>query len=141
MLACTSAAGYCIPPFVIYNRKGLNPDWTTGEVPGTAYGLPESGWMDTELFLGWFEEHFLPSAPKVRPLLLIMDGHSTHYNSTTIRRAQEENVFLFWLPPNSTYLTQPLDRTCFSLKHQWNQDCHYFLAHNPGKVVNRANFS
>lgn len=26
-------------PMVIYDRKGLNPDWLIGEVPGTSYGL------------------------------------------------------------------------------------------------------
>lgn len=39
VLACASAAGYAIPPMVIYDRKGLNPDWLIGEVPGTSYGL------------------------------------------------------------------------------------------------------
>ena len=78
VLACGNAAGYAIPPMVIYDRKGLNPEWLIGEVPGTAYGLSDNGWMDSELFLGWFQNHFLHTAPKARPLLLIMDGHSKH---------------------------------------------------------------
>ena len=39
VLACTCANGTAIPPFVIFDRKTLNPDLTTGEIPGTIYGL------------------------------------------------------------------------------------------------------
>ena len=142
VLACGNAAGYAIPPMVIYDRKGLNPEWLIGEVPGTAYGLSDNGWMDSELFLGWFQNHFLHTAPKARPLLLIMDGHSTHYNPTIIRKAMAENVIMFCLPPNTTHLTQPLDKTCFSvLKYYWSQGCHLYMRHNPAKVVNRSVFS
>jgi len=41
VLACISAAGYCLPPMVIWDRKVLTPELTNGEVPGTIYG-----WMD-----------------------------------------------------------------------------------------------
>ena len=35
VLACTSAAGYVLPPFVCFDRKSLNIKLTEGEVPGT----------------------------------------------------------------------------------------------------------
>ena len=43
VLACGSAAGYCIPPMVIFDRKSLKPEMTIGEVPSTFYGLSQSG--------------------------------------------------------------------------------------------------
>ena len=43
-LACCSAAGYVIPPLVVFDRKTLKPEMTTGEVPGTMYGLFK--WLD-----------------------------------------------------------------------------------------------
>ena len=46
VLACSSALSYAIPPFVIYDRKNLKPEMTEGEVPGTIYGLSDSGWID-----------------------------------------------------------------------------------------------
>ena len=42
VLACCSAAGYAIPPFVIFDRQSLNQGMTKGEVPGTLYGLDGS---------------------------------------------------------------------------------------------------
>ena len=35
ILACASASGYTIPPMVIFDQKHLQPEMTTGEVPGT----------------------------------------------------------------------------------------------------------
>ena len=141
-LACCSAAGYVIPPLVVFDRKNLKPEMTVGEVPGTMYGLSSNGWMDTELFELWFKHHFLTHVPSCRPILLMMDGHSTHFQPSVVRMAAKEDVILFCLPPHSTHLTQPLDKGCFGpLKSAWKQVCHEYLTRNPGKVVTRYQFS
>ena len=41
----------------------------------------------------------LSNASPLRPLLLILDGHSTHYQPSIIRLAASEQVILFCLPP------------------------------------------
>ena len=58
MVACVSAAGSFMPSMVILDRKTLPPRFTEGEVPGTAYGMSAKGWIDQELFDGWFGTHF-----------------------------------------------------------------------------------
>ena len=142
VVACVSAAGYCIPPMVIWDRKKLSLELTAGEVPGTFYGLSDKGWMDQELFDAWLSCHFLRYAPPTRPLLLLLDGHSSHYSPHAIRFAAKEKVIMFALPPHTTHVTQPLDRGCFSpLKMAWREVCHTFMAENPGKRVTRFNFS
>ena len=124
-LACCSAAGYVIPPLVVFDRKKLKSEMTIGEVPGTMYGLSSNGWMDTELFELWFKHHFLMHAPSCRPILLMMDGHSTHFQPSVVRMAAKEEVILFCLPPHSTHLTQPLNKGCFGpLKSAWKEVCH-----------------
>ena len=102
VLACASASGYAIPPFVIFDRMKLNPKLHEGEVPGTLYGLSHSGWMNREFFYYWFLHHFLEYAPPFRPLILLLDGHSSHYCPETIKLAAERKVILLALP-----LTQP----------------------------------
>ena len=62
VIACVSAAGQAIPPFVIFDAKGLNHEWTKGEIVGTMYGLSDSGWVDRDLFKGWLTQHFLKYA-------------------------------------------------------------------------------
>jgi hypothetical protein len=114
VLCCCNAGGNSIPPLVIFDRKVLKPELTLGEVPGTMYGLNDSGWMDRELFESWFLHHFLVYAPPVRPLLLLMDGHSSHFSPLFVNKAAEEQIIVFVLPPHSTHKTQPLDKGIFS---------------------------
>ena len=91
VVACVSAGGTFMPPMVILDRKTIPPRFTVGEVPGTAYGMPSKGWIDQELFDGWFATHFLKYAPLARPLLLLLDGHSSHYCPDTVRLAESNH--------------------------------------------------
>lgn len=107
ILACTSASGASIPPMVIF----ANPELTTGEVPGTLYGLSESGWI-----YSW--SGFTSTIYYVSFCKLLMHGH---YSPDVIRAAAEQKI----LPPHTTHITQPLDRGCFSpLKTSWKEVCH-----------------
>ena len=47
-LACCSAAGYVIPPLVVFDRKTLKPcrDDNWGSPWDNVYGLSSNGWMD-----------------------------------------------------------------------------------------------
>ena len=49
-------------PLVIFDAKGLNYEWTKGEIVGTMYGLSDSGWVDRDLFKSWMTQHFLKYA-------------------------------------------------------------------------------
>ena len=100
------------------------------------------GWTDQELFRHWLKDHFLKHAVAARPLLLLLDGHSSHYEPQSIELAKENDVIIFCLPPHTTQDSQPLDTTVFGpLKRHWSEVCHEFLQSNPGKVVNKYNFS
>lgn len=142
VVGCVSAAGQCLPPMVIWDRKTLKPELTIGEVPGTLYGLSTKGWMDQHLFEKWFSRHFLRYAPPARPLLLLLDGHTSHFSPVAIRMAAEERVIVFTLPPNTTHLSQPLDKGVFGpLKVAWRRVCHKYLSDHPGHVIHRYVFS
>lgn len=141
VLGCCSATGHALPPFIIFQGKQLNYQWTHGEIPGTRYGVSDSGWTDRDLFRGWLMDHFLTHAVAGRPLLLLVDGHSSHYDPDTIRFAKEHNVIIFCLPPHTTHEAQPLDISFFGpLKIHWREVCHAFLQSSPGKAVTKYNF-
>ena len=70
---------------VIFDAHKLNPLWTEGEFPGTKYGLSDNGWINTDLFEAWLSEHFLEHAVSARPVLLLLDGHNTHYQPELLR--------------------------------------------------------
>ena len=94
VVGCINAPGQAIPPFIVFDAKILNLQWTENEVPGTTYGLSDSGWMDMELFKSWFFKHFLNHACSNRPILLLLDGHSSHYNLEAINLAKENGVII-----------------------------------------------
>ncbi len=78
--------------------------------------------MDTALFQDWFTNHFLCYVPTVRLILLLMDGHSSQ---EMVQIAADERVVLFVLLPNTTNLTQSLDKgVFFALKTAWKNVCH-----------------
>ena len=141
VVGCISAGGQILPPMVIWNRKTLPPQLAHMELPGTIYGLAK-GWIDQTLFDLWFRKHFLQYVPTDRPLLLLLDGHSSHYCPDTIKLAAEEGIIVFTIPPHSSHITQPLDKGMYGpLKVAWRQVCHQYLTENPGSSITKHNFS
>ena len=141
VVGCGSATGQVMPPFIIFAAKQLNPLWTRDEVVGTRYAVSDKGWIDQELFYYWLKEHFVTNAISQRPLLLLLDGHSSHFEPRTIEFAKENKIIIFCLPPHTTHECQPLDRSLFGpLKRHWQQACHKFYQENPGMVISKLNF-
>ena len=108
---CVSAAGHSIPPFLIYKSAFPGGMYTRGGPEGALYGRQDSGFMDSELFLRWFQKLFVVHARPTaeHPVLLLVDGHSSHCSVEVIEAARENHVVLMALPPHTTHLCQPLD--------------------------------
>ncbi|KAJ8881972.1 hypothetical protein PR048_018460 [Dryococelus australis] len=69
------------------------------------------GWMTTDIFQYFFIK-FCEQVTE-RPLLLILDGHITHFVVSTVNIARTENVYILNLPAHTTDVLQPLDVSCF----------------------------
>jgi len=142
VIGCGNATGQAIPPFIIFAGKQVSPLWTDNEVNGTRYAVSDKGWADQELFYFWLKDHFLPNAVSRRPLFLLLDGHSSHFEPKTIQFAKDNDVIIFCLPPHTTHECQPLDVSFFrALKTSWQQACHTFYQKNPYKVISKLNFN
>lgn len=76
---CFSASGNFMPPMMVYPRKRMDPQLMINAAPGAWGVCSNSGWMTSELFLDWFKKfvEFSGATPE-RPVLLLLDGHSTH---------------------------------------------------------------
>jgi len=74
--------------------------------------------------------------PQTRPVLLLVNGHSSHFTPEAIQIAAENEIILFLLPPNATHVAQPLNVSFFGpLKKNWSNVCHTYMVENPGKIV------
>jgi len=102
------------------------------------YGYNYSGWITTDLFQSWLSVQFLKHAVHERSLLLLLNGHSSHYQPEVIWYIK---ILVLCFPPHTTHEAQPLHCTVFSpLKAQWRTVCHDFFLANPGRVIAKFNF-
>jgi hypothetical protein len=53
---CFSASGQYMPPMMVFPRKRMDPQLMLNAAPGAWGVVSDSGWMTTELFLGWFKQ-------------------------------------------------------------------------------------
>lgn len=133
VITCMSAGGNFVPPLIIFPRKNMNNQLMKGAPPGSIGDCHPSGWVQTHIFTKWFK-HFLDTTKptKESPILLILDGHSTHNrNIDTITLARENYVDILCLPPHSSHKIQPLDKTFMGpLKTHYSEEIRMFLRHS-----------
>jgi hypothetical protein len=117
----------------------MKPELIDKAPNGTVGVATKSGWVNEEKFLEWFDHFIKCVLPKSRdrPVVLIMDGHSSHTkNLLLIEKARENNVILLSLPSHCTHRMQPLDVSVFkSLKTYYNQEIQCWLRRHPGRPV------
>ena len=112
------------------------------KVPGSRYAISDNGWTDQDLFHFWMTEHFLDHAVATHPLLLLLDGHSSHFKPATIRFTQRHGIIVFYLSPHTTHECQPLDCSFFGpLKVHWHDAIHSFHQKYPAAVISKLNFN
>ena len=122
VLAVCCADGSALDPLIIFKGKNFQNTWRgTRTLPGTFYAVSDSGWMMTSIFENWFK--LFTKTVKVRPILLLYDGHMTHTSLNTMQLAIKEGISLVKLPAHCTDLLQPLDVCCFNpLKSYYEEE-------------------
>ena len=136
ILACVSASGQVLSPFMIYPRKRPVPEkLREGAYPNTVFHVSDNGWMTNELFFEWFKL-FVMMVPLVRPVLLVLDGHGSHITIEVIEYARSNEIHLLCLPSHTSHILQPLDVGVFkSFKAFFSKVCRQYMAKNPGRVI------
>lgn len=141
MLACVNASGHWIPPMIIFKGVRANNDLLKDAIPGSLIKLSPKGWINSELFLEWFQ-HFVSSIPPSRPVVLLMDSHASHISEGVISLAKENEIFLFTFPPHTTHILQPLDVGVYRpLKQAWGKCLSNHMKENPAHKPNRTDFN
>lgn len=67
---------------------------TSGSPPNTLYVKSPNGYMNSELYLLWFQHIFFKKkyASSKKPLVLIQDGHTSHVTLELIDEAKKNQV-------------------------------------------------
>lgn len=121
-----SASGVRAPPMVLYTYKENVPKKIIDSFPsGWGIGLSESGWMTTETFYEYFTNVFYKwlVAENIKfPVIVYMDGHSSHCSIPLVKFCRERNIELISLYPHATHILQPLDVGLFHpFKEIWKR--------------------
>lgn len=133
-----SASGEYLPPMFIFARQRMNDALKVGAPEGSVFACNPSGWSSLTTCSDWFD-HFLaytrPSADS--PVLLILDGHSTHTrNLPMLEKAKKNFVRIVSIPPHTSHKIQPLDVSFMGpFKSHYSTAVGNFLKRNPGKLT------
>ncbi|KAJ4440034.1 hypothetical protein ANN_08165 [Periplaneta americana] len=125
------------PPALIFPRKREKEELMNGAPPGSVMFISDSGYINCELFVKWlrhFQNHV--GATTNKPVLLILDNHTSHITLENVQYCRENSIHLLSLPPHSSHKMQPLDRCYFkSLKDFYSTYCDQWMMSNPGRVI------
>ncbi len=130
LVVCGSAAGLVVPPVFIFPGEVLDEALQDCDVvPGSRVVQSAKGWMTEHIFVQWLAVlDASVDASVQRPLLLVMDGCSSHISERITMKAEELNIILLCLPANATHLVQPLDICVFApFKRCIRQEIYNFM--------------
>ena len=96
--------------------------------------------MTSEIMVAWFDK-FLEQVTEC-PLLLLFNGHLTHFNINVVKKALENDDILIKLPPHVTDVTQPLHVAMFApLKKAWERLLNANIGiYGPKTLLNKSTF-
>ncbi|XP_067215467.1 uncharacterized protein [Linepithema humile] len=126
VLFMTNATGALVSPMIVFPYERI-PYSVSQSVPiDWSIGKSENGWMTAETFYEYISNIFEPwlTAHNIeRPVILYVDGHSSHMTLPVSQFCMDHQIELIALFPNATHLIQPLDIALFrTLKSSW-RDC------------------
>lgn len=121
-----SAAGEMPPPYILYYYKSRVPSNIVKRIPDDwSYCCTESGWMNGDSFFTFIKDIFHPWLIKKKiqfPVVLYVDGHSSHITLQLSDFCSENNIEVIALFPNATHILQPCDVSLFHpLKVAWKK--------------------
>ncbi|USP80258.1 hypothetical protein yc1106_07532 [Curvularia clavata] len=126
-IAGINAAGWSIPPFLIFTGKHHLSAWyEEAEIPRDwAIAVSDNGWTTNELGVEWLKHFVKHTDGKVvgARRLLILDGHESHQSLEFQELCKENNIYTLCMPPHSSHLLQPLNVGYFSpLKRAYSRE-------------------
>ena len=142
-IAAGNALGNSVPPYYIFPGVRWNDSFLEGAATGAAGAMSKSGWLNSEVFQNYLNNHFLrystiPSGSPTEPTLVLYDRHRSHVSLTLTDWARWNNVILFVLPPHTSHLTQPLHVGIFGpFKSMYYNECKDYMKHHPGLTITK----
>lgn len=130
-----SAAGEVTPPMIVFPYNRLPSDIALSVPKTWGIGLSSNGWTKAEVFYEYISNVFYKHLVNTKvqfPVILFIDGHSTHLTFEVSKLCRRLNIILNALYPNSTRIFQPADVSAFKpIKSLWKKRVLDWRRENP----------
>ena len=101
VLMCGNAAGDFTPPYVVYKgvEKSMPISWCLNGPPRAGYATTPNGWMSIISFNAWisFFDEYLKLKNIKKPVILLIDGCSSHVSLDIVLKAKDLGIILLKL--------------------------------------------
>lgn len=113
----------------------------TGATSGAKCATTDYSWSNSDVFRQYLPEHFLPNIrmPTAEdPVLLLVDGHSSHVSKPLIGWARSVHLIIFILLANTAHILQLLDVSVLEPFKRFNSsECAQYMRNNMGMTINK----
>ena len=123
-LIAITLSGKMLTPLFILKRTSLDREFACSPFFSCGiYRHSPSGFINGDIFFAWVTEVLVEHVRLFREKLvfsgsahLLLDGFSAHSDPRVLEICAKERINLFFLPPHSSHLTQPLDLGIFGVQ-------------------------
>jgi hypothetical protein len=126
VIEAISATGATIAPVVILSAKVLLLRWFD-VVGDERIAVTDTGYLNHLLALQWIRlfDQLTKDSAKGTHRMLICDQFGSHLTYEFVKYCEDHKIILFFLPPHSSHLLQPLDVGVFSAYKHWHSEWVY----------------
>ena len=142
VMACFNAFGEYVSPMIIYPGERFR-DVGIDAFQDALYGHSDNGWIDSKLFYGFLKhvKLFIDAKGIKTPILLFVDGHSTHMSLESSQYCHDNGIILYCLLENATHVLQPCDVGFFGpLKSAWKKQVKTWQVDHLGEIFTKKHF-
>ena len=139
-----NAYGEYALPMILFPGERLRDGGLSG-FPEATYAATKNGWMDSDTFVEFLKSlyPFGKSQNIQFPVLLFVDGHSTHIHVSlpAAEYYKDNGIILYCLLPNLTHILQACGIGFFSpMKSVWQAQVKQWQAENIGRFITKNEF-
>jgi hypothetical protein len=110
---------------IVYPYKRFPTNIAKSVPPGWGIGVSDTGWMKMDVMSDYIENIIYPYLKNIGtsfPVILFLDGHSTHLSYKLSSLRVKLQIILICLYPNATPIMQPADVAAFKpIKNGWKK--------------------
>lgn len=142
VMAGFNAFGEYVPPMILYPGERFRDVGLEG-FPEATFAHSTNGWMDSVAFVEYLKTLYKFAKDKEIqfPILLIVDGSSTHISLEASEYCSENSIILYCLLANATHILQACDIGFFSpMKTVWKAMVKEWQMSHVGEVLTKKQF-